>query len=645
MTTLTFIEGKDAPLETTIARLQARLSALGFALGESAWLNPVHGVWSVHLRDANCPLLFANGKGASQLAARASALGEFCERVYSRHYWTHYALGAQAGAIHHPGERWFPLAGGSWPRGLLTPELRRFYDPEGALDPADFVDFNSGDTARGICALPATRARDGATVWFPANIVGNLYLSNGIAAGNTLAEARTQALSEVVERHVKFRVLREGLCLPDVPDEVIARHPRLAEGIAGLRDAGFGVLVKDASLGGVFPVVNVTLLNPQDQGCYASFGAHPRFAVAFERALTELLQGRALDALGGFPEPGFDPDEVASAPNLEAHFVDSSGIVGWSFLADTPDFADFDFCDWDFDGDTASEADWLTARLHAEGYDVYCVDYTPADSADLAVCRILVPGASEVYPVDDLRWENNRVGATLRPAILALPELADEDCAALLDTLNAQGFDDSRPVSILVGLAVDPGSFWEDLRVGELKTLLALAIGDVAAIREGCDWIAQFAQIDAARRRVYRCIGTLLALSGAGEDAIDDDESDESGGADAELRAAVARRSLADGELPDEVVWSDDDDAFEEFLGVSLNGGVPPSEAWAPWRRALLPLFGAATLAQAEALLAGEQRFFAIDAPGEAFAGCALHARLLDAFARLAGAGSPEACR
>ena len=61
--------------------------------------------------------------------------------------------------------------------------------------------------------------------------------------------------------------------------------------------------------------------------------------------LTELLQGRALDALDGFPPPGFDIDEIASAPNLEIHFVDSSGILHWNFLGATPDFA---FCEWNF---------------------------------------------------------------------------------------------------------------------------------------------------------------------------------------------------------------------------------------------------------------------------------------------------------
>jgi ribosomal protein S12 methylthiotransferase accessory factor len=207
------------------------------------------------------------------------------------------------------------------------------------------VDFNSGNVERGICAIPYERQRDGETAYIPVNIIGNLYVSNGMSAGNTALEARAQALSEIFERHVKAKIISEGICLPDVPEAVINRYPRIAAGIEALRAAGFGILVKDASLGGKYPVMNVTLLHPEDQGCFASFGAHPRFEVALERALTELLQGRALDTLGGFPAPTFDLEEAASAPNIEIHFVDSSGVIHWEFLGQIPDYV---FVDWNF---------------------------------------------------------------------------------------------------------------------------------------------------------------------------------------------------------------------------------------------------------------------------------------------------------
>src|SRR3990167_9984852 len=66
MQTQNFIPGKDASLESTINHHQTRLQALGFHIEERSWLNPVDGIWSVHIRDRDCPLMFTNGKGATR---------------------------------------------------------------------------------------------------------------------------------------------------------------------------------------------------------------------------------------------------------------------------------------------------------------------------------------------------------------------------------------------------------------------------------------------------------------------------------------------------------------------------------------------------------------------------------------------------
>ena len=508
-----FIPGKDASLEASIATLQAKLDALGFHIEERSWLNPVEGVWSVHIRDRDCPILFTNGKGGSELAARASALGEYFERLSTNYFWTHFYLGetiANRTYVHHPDERWFEVNDDAWPQGLLTPELHAHYNPDESVRADQLIDLNSGNAARGICAIPYLRLADGETVYFPVNLIGNLYVSNGMSAGNTLMEARTQALAEIFERHIKFRIIEEGLCLPDVPEAVIDRYPRIAAGIRGLREAGFGILVKDASLGGRYPVMNVTLLHPHDQGCFASFGAHPRFEVALERALTELLQGRALDALAGFPAPGFDQEEIADPQNLEIHFVDSSGVISWQFLRDTPDY---DFVDWNFGTTTEEDYQWSVDALHAEGHALYVADFT---HLGVYACRILVPGVSEIYPVEELEFENNSVGNLIRPALARLPELDDDACAELLDLINELELADDRLVSVLIGLAPDADSPWTDLRVGELKLLLALALGDDDAIVEGCAWIAQYGQRSEARLKVYRCIADLVRLDAPG---------------------------------------------------------------------------------------------------------------------------------
>ena len=513
MQTESFIPGKDASLESTIATMQKKLAARGFKLNESSLLHEVDGIWSTHMKDHDCPMLFSNGKGATELAARASAYGEFFERLGTHYFWTHFHLGetrASRPFVHYPQERWFaPTEDGKWPAELLNPELHAFYNPDGEIDGEVLVDLNSGNVERGICALPYMRLRDAAQTYIPVNIIGNLYVSNGMAAGNTMMEARSQALSEIFERAIKYRIISEGLCLPEVPDEVIARFPSIQAGIAGLRAAGFGILVKDASLGGKYPVMNVTLVHPKDQGVFSSYGAHPRFEIALERAMTELLQGRALDSLEGFPEPGFDMNEINAVANLEIHFVDSSGVISWNFMGDTPDFP---FADWNFSNTTEEDYNWLVACIHGEGKDIYVADFSEQGAYS---CRILVPGMSEIYPVEDLEWENNSVGNAIRPSLVRLHELSEEECGTLLADLQTMNLNDERPLWEILGLAIPLGTPWKQLRIGELKTLLALVVGDEEAILEGCDWIHHFNDLAPARRLVYRCIESILNVDDA----------------------------------------------------------------------------------------------------------------------------------
>lgn len=567
----TFIPSKDASLESSISTLLSKLEAIGFHVVERSWLNEIENIWSVHITDRDCTRLFSNGKGGSELAARASALGEFFERLSTNYFWTHFYLGdtvANDQFVHYPDEQWFPVKGKAWPKGILSPELQAFYNPGKAVHAEQLIDLNSGNAERGICTIPYTRLRDGQTVLYPVNLIGNLYVSNGMSAGNTLMEARTQALSEIFERDIKFRIIRDGICLPDVPEAVINRYPRIAAGIHGLRAAGFGILVKDASLGGEYPVMNVTLLHPQDQGVFASFGAHPRLEVALERALTELLQGRALDSLGDFPAPGFDQDEIADAQNLEIHFVDSSGVISWNFLRDTPDF---EFVDWNFSNTTAEDYQWSVDRIHASGHEIYVADFT---HLGVYACRMFVPGMSEIYPIEELQWENNTVGNLVRPAILRLPELTQDECQSLLDIFGELDLAEELPITTLIGLAADADTPWADLRVGELKTLLGLAVGDEEVVLEGCAWIAQFGVLSEQRRRVYRCIENILKLNGTQQDA----------------------------------------ERFDDTLSL---------------------LFGEQTLRQATALVRQEQQFFGLNALGINMEGSDMHRQLLEAYQKV----------
>ncbi|WP_314723250.1 30S ribosomal protein S12 methylthiotransferase accessory factor YcaO [Haemophilus pittmaniae] len=488
MSEQTFILGKDAALEDSIANFQQKLINLGFHIEQASWLNPVPNVWSVHIRDKDCPQCFSNGKGASQKAALASALGEYFERLSTNYFFTDFYLGQQIANgdfVHYPSEKWFPIEDEDLlPNGILDPFLLDFYDPAQELTPDLLIDLQSGNGERGIVALPYVRQSDQQTVYIPQAIINNLYVSNGMSAGNSKNEARVQGLSEVFERYVKNRIIAEAISLPEIPAEVMARYPSIQASINKLEQEGFPIYAFDASLGGQYPVICVVLLNPHNGTCFASFGAHPNFQVALERTVTELLQGRSLKDLDVFSPPSFNNQDVAEHANLETHFIDSSGLISWDLFKQE---ADYPFVDWNFSGTTQQEYDNLMAIFQEEQKEVYIMDY---NHLGVYACRIIVPGMSDIYPADDLIYANNNMGMDWREILLDLPHHHhdDETYAELLAELDEQDIDDATRVREFIGIVAPKGSGWTTLRVGELKCMLHLALGEWESALDWANW-------------------------------------------------------------------------------------------------------------------------------------------------------------
>lgn len=511
MSDKTFIKGKDAALEESIDTMLAKLKALNIDVEEASWLNPVPNVFSVHIRDKDCGLMFTNGKGTTRKSCLASALGEYFERLSCNYFFADFYLGKDFSAgefVHYPNERWFSNDDSNddrLPDGLLDEKLWHYYDPEQALTVSKIFDVNSGTGERGVCACPYYRQRDGKTIWFPINIIGNIYVSNGMSAGNTKNEARVQSLSEVFERYIKNKIIAEGICLPEVPLAVLQRYPKVMEAINKLEQHGYHLRIADASLGGRYPVMSVTLINASNATVFASFGAHPSFEVALERTVTELLQGRDLNQLDGFQSPSFDLDEVADHHNLETHFIDSSGLIAYDFFKNKPDY---EFCDWDHDASTTDEFSYLCDIIHDLGFDIYIADY---EHLNVYSCRIIVPGMSDIYPVDDLVWNNNNEGALFREDILSLKQLDTAQWQNILDRLDDGGYNDYQRVAEFIGIAPDPGSAWARLRIGELKAMLCLALkNDEAA--EWVNWCLNIDQFDSDATRFYLCLQALLEI-------------------------------------------------------------------------------------------------------------------------------------
>ena len=515
----TFIPGKDLPLEKTIATMSGLIANLGMKIEIASWRNIVPNVWSLHVRDSQSQLCFTNGKGATKESALASALGEFIERLNCNFFYNDQFWGeelANADFVHYPNERWFqPGPKDELPEGLLDEHCLAIYNPDGELRGSHLYDTNSGNIERGICAIPYVRQSDGAEVFFPSNLIENLFLSNGMSAGNTLVEAQVQCLSEIFERAVKREIIEGEIALPDVPQEVLAKYPSILAGIQALEEQGFPVLVKDASLGGQFPVMNVTLMNPRTGGVFASFGAHPNFEVALERTLTELLQGRSFEGLNDLARPTFSSHAVTEPNNSVEHFIDSSGVVSWRFFSAK---ADYDFVEWDFtDGgnnSNAQEAELLFGLLEDMGKEVYMAVF---EHLGATACRILVPDYSEVYPVDDLIWDNTNKALFFREDILNLHRLTQAELKALVERLEESELDHYIDIKTLIGVEFDENTVWGQLTILELKLLIYLALNQLDEALELVEEFLQFNDNTVERELFYQAMNAALEV------ALDDD--------------------------------------------------------------------------------------------------------------------------
>lgn len=512
--TSTYIAGKDLPLEQTIANMSGTLADLGIKIEIASWRNLVPNVWSLHIRDAHSPMCFTNGKGATKESALASALGEFIERTSCNHFYNDQFWGediANADFVHYPNERWFkPGRKDALPAGLLDDYCMSIYNADGELRASHLVDTNSGNVKRGICALPYVRRSDGEVVYFPTNLIDNLFLSNGMSAGNTLAEAQVQCLSEILERAVKREIIEGEIALPDVPADVLAKYPSILAGIDELEKQGFPVLVKDASLGGQFPVMCVTLMNPRTGGVFASFGAHPSMEVALERSLTELLQGRSFEGLNDLPQPTFVSNAVTEPNNFVEHFIDSSGVVSWRFFSAR---ADYEFVEWDFSGhgenSNVDEAAALFGILEEMGKEAYVAVY---DQLGATACRILVPGYSEIYPIEDLIWDNTNKALQFRADILNLHQLDDAALAALLERLEDSELDDYTDIITLIGVEFDENTDWGQLTILELKLLINLALKRFEATQDLTQAFLQYNENTVERGLFYQALNVVLEV-------------------------------------------------------------------------------------------------------------------------------------
>jgi len=155
------------------------------------------------------------------------------------------------------------------------------------------------------------------------------------------------------------------------------------------------------------------------------------------------------------------------------------------------------------------EAATLLGILEELGKEVYMAVY---DQLGAIACRILVPGYSEVYPVDDLIWDNTNKALQFRADILNLHRLDDDQLAALLERLEDSELDDYTDIITLIGIEFDENTVWGQLTILELKLLINLALKQFEEAKERVEAFLQYNENTVDRGLFYQAMNVVLEV-------------------------------------------------------------------------------------------------------------------------------------
>jgi YcaO-like protein with predicted kinase domain len=273
------------PPAVTLRRLKPLLDPAGITrLADVTGLDCIGIPVYQAVRPNSRNLSVSQGKGLTRVQAQVSALMEALECFHAE-------------AIAQP-TVWMRV-------GAMRRELA--YDPYALLveEPTLLTDETMVEW------IAATDLWTGATTWVPRELCELNYCveerhyvplfrttSNGLASGNTIAEALVHGLCEVIERDGTWRSLQGGF---DAERAVRAEtvYPRLAQQVLErFSRAGLRTLIVDASGPTGLPCFEVLLGNPDLPTVYYGAGCSPSRATALLRALTEAAQSRLTGIAG-----------------------------------------------------------------------------------------------------------------------------------------------------------------------------------------------------------------------------------------------------------------------------------------------------------------------------------------------------------
>lgn len=421
-------EGKDAHPLDTVKRIKSILEAHQIKTEEYWGTSDVPHCHSLRINISGTAI-GANGKGVNREFALASGYGELMERLQLGLIWRN-KVQIEGGASSCEAQSQTVKVADLYDRNSTWYDAlaKKLQESTGVSVTGRDVLKQYTDANGNVQATPFYCITTKTKEYLPTALCKDVYATSGGAAGNTMEEAMVQALSEIVERNHKLRIIMEDIAVPEIPDEVLQSCTVAYEIISFLRSNGYKVIVKDCSLETRFPVICVCIIDVNTGKYHTHFGANPSFQIALQRTLTECFQGRNIRNITRH-EDFSEPQKRFDVRCLLIELVSGTSEKTPQFFFKEP--AQMYCRTVGFSGTTNQERLKECISYFKElGYDVLARD---SSTLGFPTCQIIIPGYSEALPQRILnQFNDNHYGLFASRALRNPVAASHEDLFGLM---------------------------------------------------------------------------------------------------------------------------------------------------------------------------------------------------------------------
>lgn len=401
---------KEKQPEETVGQIQKILKNLEINVTEEWQKKSSIGTYALRLKIENTDI-GVNGKGINKIYAQASAYAELIERFQNdllgdlnvtalpskypfQLYYDEVFQSSKELVTNHNSYIDMYFSERKMNEAAADNKIKHFQQ----LQKLDEMYYGIHDR---YLTIPYYSCREKRLVYLPRNVYRLSYGSNGMSAGNSFEEAMVQGMSEIIERYVQKKIIKERISLPDIPVEYIKKYPHIYEMFRKLEQKQeYKCWLKDCSLGGIYPVAAFIILKKNTGRYGIKLGCHPDYGIAMERALTEAAQGQ--DILLYSQRSPFDlyNKNVFDGMNIYNTYKTGAGKYPYHIFSPEPAYEFHETQSVEHMTNRDIMNDWCNKFIE-KGYDIFIRDVSYLGFPSV---HIIIPKISEMFEADDIRY-------------------------------------------------------------------------------------------------------------------------------------------------------------------------------------------------------------------------------------------------